>query len=100
MKVRIYQPAKTAMQSGRGKRRWVVEFEPSAPRRPEPLMGWIGSTDTKRQVRLRFDTKEEAIAYAERNGLAYVLDEPQTRTIRPKSYAENFRHDRIGPWTH
>ena len=100
MTARIYQPAKTAMQSGRGKKRWVLEYELVAPRAPEPLMGWIGSADTRRQVRLRFDTREEAVSYAERNGIAYVVDESNIRTVRPKSYADNFRHDRIGRWTH
>mgnify|MGYP001107648338 CR=1 FL=1 len=100
MKARIYQPAKTAMQSGRGKRKWILEFEPVSRRAPEPLMGWIGSSDTTRQVRLRFDTREEAVAYAERNGLDYVVDPAPSRTVRPKSYADNFRHDRIGRWTH
>jgi hypothetical protein len=100
MRVRIYQPAKTAMQQGRGKSRWVLESEPAARRAPEPLMGWIGSSDTRRQVRLRFDSREEAVAYAERNGLTYVVQESQPRSVRPKSYADNFRHDRIGRWTH
>jgi hypothetical protein len=100
MKVRIYQPAKTAMQSGRGKKRWVLEFEPASKREPEPLMGWTSSDDTNRQLRLRFDTCEEAVAYAKRYGLRYVVDPSPSRTIRPKSYADNFRYDRIGRWTH
>jgi hypothetical protein len=82
------------MQSGmRNTRHWVLEFEPGARRVTDPLMGWIGSTDTRAQVRLRFDTQEEAIAYAERNGLGYRVIEPQPRVIRPKNYAENFRPD-------
>lgn len=90
--VRIFQPTKTAMQSGmRNTRQWIVAFEPGAPRITDPLMGWIGSTDTRAQVRLRFDSAEEAIAFAERNRLSYRLIEPQARVVRPKSYAENFR---------
>ncbi len=90
--VRIYRPSKSAMQSGRANtRHWLLEFAPSEPKRPDDLMGWIGSGDTRRQVRLRFDSREEAVAYAERNGFAYVVEEPQTRHIRPKSYADNFR---------
>ena len=101
MQVRIYQPAKTAMQSGRaGTQKWVLEYAPGARREADPLMGWTSSEDTRRQLRLTFDTKEEAIAYAAREGLAYVLEETNQRRIVPKAYADNFRYDRIGRWTH
>lgn len=99
--VRIYQPAKTAMQSGRaGTRRWIVEFEPAAAQRPDPLMGWSGGGDTRDQVRLSFASREEAIAYAERRGVAYRVEEPRVRKIRPKAYADNFAATRAGNWTH
>lgn len=101
MRVRIYQPAKTAMQSGRGNmRRWVLEFEPAVRREADPLMGWTSSADTRRQLRIYFDSRDEAVAHAERNGLAYTVDESHDRKIRPKSYADNFRYDRVGRWTH
>ncbi len=101
MRVRIFQPAKTAMQSGRANtRRWVLEFEPSVRREADPLMGWTSSSDTRRQLRIYFDSREEAVAHAERNGFAYAVEEPRDRRIRPKSYAENFRYDRIDRWTH
>lgn len=94
--VTIYRPSKTAMQSGRGNtQRWILEFEPSAAKFVEPLMGWIGSSDTTNQLRLHFDTKDAAVTYAERNGLHYRIHEPKTRRIRPKSYAENFAFDRV-----
>lgn len=90
--VRIFQPSKTAMQSGRGNTHsWMLRFESAAPRSTDPLMGWIGSADTRAQLRLTFTSREEAIAYAERNGLAYTIEEPQVPRLRPKSYAENFR---------
>lgn len=96
-KVRIYRPAKTAMQSGRGNsRQWIVEFEPSDRKEPDPLMGWNGSRDTLAQVRLRFDSKEEAVAFAEREGLSFdLIDEPPAKAVKPKSYADNFRFDRV-----
>lgn len=101
MQVRIYRPSKTAMQSGRsGTRRWVLEFEPQAPRRIEPLMGWTSSADTTQQLRLFFDTREEAVAYAERHKLMFTLEEPHERQIRPKSYSDNFKADRVLRWTH
>ena len=69
MTARIYKPAKTAMQSGTAKtKEWVLDFEPEQPRPVEPLMGWTSSGDMRQQVRLRFDTKEEAMAYCERHG--------------------------------
>jgi hypothetical protein len=101
MTVRIYQPAKTAMQSGKAKtRRWVLEHAPETARRPEPLMGWISAGDTKNQVRLGFDTKEEAIAYAKKHNLAYVVQEPRRSKPRIKTYADNFAFGRTGSWTH
>lgn len=90
--VRIYRPTKTAMQSGRAKtRRWLLEFELGSPKFIEPLMGWVGSADTRRQLRLWFDSREEAVAYAERNDLSYRVEEAHERRITPKNYADNFR---------
>lgn len=96
MKARIYQPTKTAMQSGRANtRQWMLEFEPEQAKRADSLMGWIGSGDMRGQVKLRFDSKEDAIAYAERHQIDYNVEEPKLRRIRPKSYADNFRWDRV-----
>ncbi|HYD65226.1 ETC complex I subunit [Azospirillum sp.] len=95
MKVRIYQPSKTAMQSGRAKTQsWQLEYELETPRRPEPLMGWISSGDTLNQVKLRFDSKEDAIAFAERKGWEYTVQDAPVRRVRPRNYADNFRMDR------
>jgi ETC complex I subunit-like protein len=102
MQARIFKPAKNAMQSGRAgtQQKWVLEFAPSSRREADPLMGWTSSDDTRRQLRLNFDTREEAIAYAEREGIPYVVEEPAARRVQPKAYADNFRFDRIGNWTH
>jgi hypothetical protein len=90
---RIYKPAPSVMQSGRANtRRWVMEFEPQAPLFIEPLMGWTGSTDPLRQVRLTFPDKESAVRFAEREGYAFTVIEPRERRVRRKSYAENFRY--------
>ena len=101
MTARIYIPARTAMQSGTAKtKEWVLDYEPETPRAVEPLMGWTSSSDMKQQVRLAFDTKEEAIAYCERNGIAYELFE-STPSKRPCiSYSDNFAYTRRGAWTH
>ena len=101
MTARIYRPAKTAMQSGLARtKEWVLEHEAERPRFIEPLMGWTGSTDTRTQIRLEFDTKEEAVAYAVQRGLPYQLIEPKPRTRVRKAYSDNFRYGRIGSWTH
>ena len=101
MQVRIFKRPKTAMQSGRGNtKHWVMEFEPTAARSVEPLMGWVASPDTNQQVRLTFESKEEAVALAKKRGYMYSVDEPQERVVRPKSYAENFSNRRLARWTH
>jgi ETC complex I subunit conserved region len=98
---RIYKPAKTAMQSGNAKtKEWVLDFEPEEPREVEPLMGWTSSADMRQQVRLRFDNAEEAVAYCERNGIAYQLFSPNPTSAPAKSYSDNFAFGRREPWTH
>ena len=90
---RIYRPAKTAMQSGRNNtKQWILEFEPVEARRADALMGWISSGDTRAQVRLRFATKEDAVAYADKHGLGYQVQAPKVRRIKPKNYSDNFSY--------
>ncbi|MGH6755337.1 MAG: ETC complex I subunit, partial [Bradyrhizobium sp.] len=97
----IYKPARTAMQSGSAKaNRWLLEFEPEQARSVEPLMGWTSSGDMKQQLKLWFDTKEEAVAYATRNGIAHRVFEPKEETLKVLSYSDNFKVSRIGQWTH
>lgn len=101
MTARIYRPARNAMQSGTAKtKRWILEHDPAEARRVEPLMGWTSSADTRQQVKLFFDAKEEAIAYAEREGLSYRVDEPKPKEIRVGAYSDNFRATLREPWTH
>jgi hypothetical protein len=72
----IHRPAKSAMTSGRANTcDWVLEFEPRSPEFIEPLMGWTGGTDPLRHVRLRFSTREAAVAYARREGLSFTVHE-------------------------
>jgi hypothetical protein len=101
MPARIYQIPKNAMQSGLAKTDdWVLEFESTEKLRPDPLMGWIGGSDTQAQVRLVFASREEAVAYAEREGVDYVVELPHRRVVRPKAYSDNFRAGRAENWTH
>ncbi|MGL4324267.1 MAG: ETC complex I subunit [Beijerinckiaceae bacterium] len=101
MTARIYRPAKTAMQSGTAKTsRWLLEYEPEVAREIDPLMGWTSSGDMRQQVKLWFDTKEEALAYAAKNGIPARVEEPKVPSRRTVSYSDNFRHNRVGTWTH
>lgn len=93
MKVKIYKPAKTAMQSGRaGSAKWVLEYEMETPRRPEPLMGWSSANDTLSQVRMNFASRDAAVAFAESEGWQYVVTEPHSRKIKPQNYIDNFKY--------
>jgi hypothetical protein len=101
MLARIYQPTKSATQSGRARsRKWVLEFEPERSRVVEPLMGWTATDDMRQQVVLEFDTREEAVAHAEKNGIAYQVFEPHAPAAKSKAYSDNFRFDRKIPWSH
>ncbi len=103
MTARIYQPARNAMQSGQAKTKdWVLEYTPESPRGIDPLMGWTSSSDMHSQIRLRFASKEAAVAYAEAGGLAYTVTEPHKRktVIREGGYGENFAANRRTVWTH
>jgi hypothetical protein len=98
---RIYKPAKTAMQSGTAKTKlWVLDFEETTAKEIEPLMGWTSSGDTRQQVRLRFGSKEEAIAYCEHHGIAYRVFDPKPAKRQIISYSDNFAYSRRTPWTH
>ena len=88
---RIYERTKSSMQSGRaGVGRWLLEYEPTQPTRPDPLTGWAGSGDTRDQIRLEFPSLEAARAYAERQGLRYHVVPAAERAFRVRTYAENF----------
>ncbi len=103
MRARIYRPARTAMSSGQARtKKWILEFAPASARSVDPLMGWTSSEDTQAQVRLSFESKEAAKAYAEEHGIEAQVFEPKTRkaNIRKRGYAENFAVDRRGAWTH
>ena len=92
MKARIFQKPKNAMQSGRaGTQRWMLEFAPAEARTPDALMGWAGSGDTRRQLRLGFASREAALAYAEKNGIAADVIPTPARTLKIQAYADNFR---------
>jgi len=101
MRARIFLPPKSAMQSGLARtHRWVLQYEPETAKIRDPLMGWTGSDDMRQQIRLTFDSREAAIAYAEAEGIPYDVEISSARIKKPKSYADNFRFDRKENWTH
>jgi len=101
MRARIYRPAKSAMQAGRARaNQWVLEYEPIHQKESDKLMGWTSSFDTKEQVRLQFETADDAIRYAVRHGLDYSIISPSEKSFKQKSYAGNFDKSLKVPWTH
>ncbi len=101
MSARIYKPSPSATQSGKGATKlWVLVYEPATAMQVEPLMGWTSSGDMNRQISLRFGSKEEAVAYAERNGIAYRVEDPKPIDRKVLSYSDNFKSGRRGQWTH
>ena len=98
---KIYQPAKSSMQSGRAKvSNWVLEFDQEVPKTIDSLMGWCGSSDMNGQVRLTFQNKVEAVAFAKKNKVPYRVFDSKKRRIKPKNYADNFSFNRKQPWSH
>jgi len=92
MQASIFKRPKNAMQSGKALTdQWILDFAATEAKRPDPLMGWAGSGDTRQQVRLSFDSKEEAIAYAEKHGIDAIVHEPPPRRLKLQAYADNFR---------
>lgn len=95
-KARIYRPDKSAMQSGKASMdQWVLEFAPEKPYFVDNLMGWVGMTDTPQEVRLKFPTKEAAMAYAKARAIPYDLFDPNKRKQVKKAYADNFKFNRV-----
>jgi len=101
MFAKIYQPARSAMQSGTSKsRHWVLEFISKRPNVFDPLTGTMRSTDMHSQIELKFDTLEEAVAYAKKHDIAHRVVKAKEIKRIPRTYAENFAYDRKQPWTH
>lgn len=101
MFAKIFQPAPSAMQSGRGNsQKWVLEFVSKKPLVIDPLTGNTRSTDMRSQIELKFDTMEEAVAYAKANDIPHRVSAPKVTKRISRSYSENFAYDRKHPWTH
>ena len=105
MTAKIYKPSKTAMQSGRKTKisrgcEWVLAYMRKSAAKPDQLMGWQSSSDTARQVKMYFPDLDSAVAYAEANDIDYVVQQPKSRRVKPRAYADNFAFTRNGAWTH
>ncbi|KAJ1786326.1 ndufs4 NADH dehydrogenase Fe-S protein subunit [Coemansia sp. RSA 2399] len=91
--VRIFRPANNPMQSGRNSNmRWRIDFDSleQGDRWSNPLMGWQSTADSVAPVRLDFSSKEDAVHFAEKQGWGYFVQDPHFRSIKPKSYKNNF----------
>ena len=92
MKVKIFKPTKTAMQSGRAKyNKWVLKFLDKKNQLKDTMMGWNGGSNTITQIELKFSSKKDAINYAKKNNLDYEILETSERKVITKSYADNFK---------
>ena len=101
MTIKIYKPSKSSMQSGQGNtKKWLAEYISDIEQVKDTLMWWNSSLDTKSQIKVFFDTKEQAIKWEKKNNYQYFVDDPKKRKIKPKSYASNFDINRKESWTH
>ncbi len=101
MTIKIYKPSKSSMQSGLAKTKlWVAEYIPEKDKIKDSLMGWNSSLDTKEQIKMFFQNKEQAIEWSKKNNEQFIVIEPKERKIKPKNYASNFDMNRKEPWTH
>ena len=101
MTIKIYKPSKSSMQSGqRNTKKWLAEYISDTEQVKDTLMGWNSSLDTKSQIKVFFETKEQAIEWAQNNNYQYLVEDPKKRKIKPKNYASNFDINRKESWTH
>ena len=101
MTIKIYKPSKSSMQSGqRNTKKWLAEYISDYEQVKDTLMGWNSSLDTKSQIKVFFETKEQALEWAKKNNYQNFIEDPRKRKIKPKNYASNFDINRIEPWTH
>ncbi len=101
MLARIYRPAKNAMQSGKANaKKWRLEFQSASAPPADALMGWTSAADTDGQVRMSFDTKEEAIAFARAHAIPHQVMEPAEPKRQIRAYGDNFAFRRREPWSH
>jgi len=92
MTARIYQIQKNALQSGKAlTHKWVLEYAPAEAKKADPLTGWAGSGDTQQQLKLSFPSQEAAVAYAQKQGVAYTVITTPPKTLKLQAYADNFR---------
>jgi len=83
---RIYKPSRAVTTSGMARTKgWRLVFKRRTAPFIEPLMGYTGGDDTLTQVELSFPTLQSAIRYAERQGLAHVIQIPAGQTGNGRS---------------
>lgn len=96
LRARLYKPSKTSMQSGKAKLKfWLLEFLSVPAFFRDSLTGWTGSTNTLPQVKLKFQTRDEAVQYAEQHKIELFIEEPKAIRLCPKTYSNNFRFNKV-----
>lgn len=92
MQVRISKPTKSAMQSGDGKGKWQLSFVQSSDSKfREKLMARTSSSDMMNEVKMHFNTLEEAEKFAKDHNYHYEIIQPQKRRLMKQSYSDNFK---------
>ena len=101
MYAKIYKAEPSAMTSGRANAGvWMLDFQSTQPRVIDALTGNTRNVDTRAQLEMKFESKEDAVSYAKANNIPHrVIDRPKSKRIS-RSYSENFDYDRKLPWTH
>ena len=89
------------MQSGYKKTKsWLIEFEFDTSLQKDILMGWNSSKNTTKQLKLQFDSLEEAVSWCQNNSYEYRVVDQTFKKIKPKNYASNFSSNRKTSLTH
>ncbi|GAA5906457.1 hypothetical protein JCM8208_004666 [Rhodotorula glutinis] len=91
--VRIYRPAPPSTSSAKTtSHHWRIDWDilQGAGRWENPLMGWASSGDYVQGTHLKFNTEEDAVHFAEKQGWEYYVQRPNVQKFVPKSYANNY----------
>jgi NADH dehydrogenase (ubiquinone) Fe-S protein 4 len=86
-------PSKTLQSGDRYNNVWQIKWKRDEERWSNPLMGWTSTADPMSNVVLDFDSRDDAIAFAKRNGWAYDVKpaiEYNLTELGETTYAHNF----------
>jgi len=92
MKYKIYKKSKSAMQSGvNNTKKWCLEALTFTQKKRNSIFSWTSAQGTQDQIKVYFNTLDEAIYFAQKNKIKYQLFKPNEKIRIIKSYASNFK---------